>query len=101
MTLDEDDKKFLTDLIKGLVPASSLPAPIPRLTVRQFAVAVGFSEELVRRKIRIRAIPPAMVYGPPYRLSPRALDIFRVTPQEAIERLKARNLWPEAQPSAA
>jgi hypothetical protein len=101
MTLDDDDKKFLTDLVKGLVPASALPAPIPRLTVRQFAAAVDLHEEVVRRKIRIRAIPPALVYGPPYRLSPRALDIFRVTPQEAIARLKARNLLPEVEQSAA
>lgn len=77
-------------------------AYMPRLTVEQFACAVELSAEVVRRKIRTREIPAALVFGEcPKRLSPKALDLFGVTPHEARARLAAHSLLPDLQRSAA
>lgn len=99
MTLDAEDKIWLTQLVRNTLSTTAAPALLPRLTVQQFAVAVELSEEVVRRKIRVRMIPPAMVTDRPYKISPKALELFRVTQPEAHARLEAHNLLPTLQRS--
>lgn len=66
------------------------PAVLPMLTLADFAAVVGRHPEVIRRRIRGRRIPREMVDGPPYRLHPKALALFAVTPDIAADRLKAR-----------
>lgn len=109
MALDVADIQALEALFdrkiqQCLERLASMPpaAPIPRLTVEQFARATELHVETVRFKIRVGAIPAEMVFGErPKRISPRALELFGVTPQEARSRLEARNLAPAPPQSAA
>lgn len=100
MTLDAEDRQFLINLFERAMRAHVPPPPqfgqaMPRLTIKEFAAAVQLHEEVVRRKIRTRMIPRDMVFGPPYRISPKALAIFRVTIEDAQTRLRGAT-----QPSA-
>ena len=101
MTLDADDKLWLTQLVKGMASHQPPPVIVPRMSVKQFACAADLPPEVVRRKIRVREIPRNLVYGPPWKISPAALELFRVTPHEARVRLEAHNLLPASRPSQA
>jgi len=102
MPLDASDLISIEAIVRRVVGVAATPAaPIPRLTVRQFAVAVELSEEVVRRKIRTGLIPRKWVFGCPYKISPLALEQFGVTPQDAHARLAERNLAPSSRLSAA
>lgn len=59
-----------------------LPA---RLNATEFAVCLGCCEEVVRRKLRanIHGVR-RFTDGPPWRVSPEALALFKVTPQAAL-----------------
>jgi hypothetical protein len=96
--IDSVVRRAIAEEGKRAVPA----VVVPRLTVKQFACAVELHRETVRKKIRLRAIPPAMVYGErDIRISPKALELFGVSPLEARMRLTAHSLWPACAPLPA
>jgi hypothetical protein len=102
--LSASDKLWIEQTVSRLVgiAAKELGMPMPRLTVRQFAAAVEHNPDVILRKIRCGVIPDKFVFGErPKKISPKALELFGVTPQEAQARLVARNLWRFEQPFAA
>lgn len=100
--LDAADKQWIRDTMTGILAGLVEARPMPRLTVEQFAVAVDLNHDVVLRKIRCRQIPANLVYGTrPKYISPKALELFGVTPLEARARLEEHNLWPAQQPFEA
>jgi hypothetical protein len=104
----------VADRVYDRIQSAAFSAPdatrsiIPRrMTVAQFAICVNLCDEVVRRRIRERFIPPTLVEGRPrgqYHIDRAALDKFHVTPAVALERLQAHQAeqTPQsAQPSAA
>jgi hypothetical protein len=88
--------------VVAAIRATPTEAPMPRLTVEEFATAVQLHVVTVRRKIRVGDIPRNLVFGEnPKKISPRALELFGVTPLEARVRLAARSPSPASLPSAA
>lgn len=71
----------------ALLALAAAPTIRQMLTVEEFAACIDRSTEFVRRKIRGQVIPAKDVSGPPYLIHPRALLIFRVTPEIASVRL--------------
>lgn len=101
MTLDAEDKAWIRTTVSELVRGAPVGATIlPRLTFVQFACAVELHADTIARKVREHQIPEKFVTeGRPMKISPAALELFNVTPQEAKARLAARNLLPPPLPS--
>lgn len=78
----------------------------PRLNVTELAVCLGCCEEVARRKLRanIHGVR-RFADGPPWRISPEALPLFKVTPLAALQALQqaseAHTPSPVSQPRAA
>jgi len=110
MRLDEAMLERIADLVVSklsakLFPLPHVPSPMKKMTVQEFAAAIQRGPEFVRREIRLGRIPAAVIDGPPYLLSPRALARFDVTVEEAQHRIalwkRAQNQPPESEQSAA
>lgn len=79
-------------IVAGLREANAItPAPLPRFTVEEFAHIVERCPAVIRRHIRSQSkkLPPADVDGPPYKIHPRALARWGVTPEIALARLQS------------
>lgn len=62
----------------------------PALNVTEFAVCTGFSEEVIRRKLRANLHGLRRhATGRPWRIAPAALALFRVEPSAALTALQA------------
>lgn len=95
MTLDAEDRAWISSEIRKAVAPSAEVAVLPRLTFIQFGCAVELSADTIARKCRLREIPEKFVTNSrPKKISAAALALFNVTPQEARARLAARNLLP-------
>jgi len=77
---DEVARKVIAILDQRTVVAPN-PVFTHRLTVEQFAICIERCEKHVLMKIRSGFIPKADRNGPPYKIHPRALLLFGVTPE--------------------
>jgi len=89
----QHDLEVLAELIaEKLYEKLKLQRPTPgtlqKMTVPEFAAAIQRSTEYVRRQIRLQKISPSAVNGPPYLISPRALLMYDVTVEEALNRIE-------------
>lgn len=75
--------------------STSMEGPTPRFSTKDFATAVGMHVETILSKIRVGSIPAHLVFGErPKMISAKALDLFGVTPQEALARVEAKKSQP-------
>ena len=108
----EDFTRLAREVAKeviALLDQRVAPKPVftHRLTVAQFAACIERCEKHVLMKIRSGFIARADIDGPPYKIHPRALLRFGVTPEIGSARLaiwkqeQAQTPSPALQPFAA